>query len=166
MDNPMTLKKCLSPWATFLSPPDFVWLWFSEIISLNGDHNILSAYTYISWYQSTLYQWSNQNVHTLTARMVPVLICLTFSTTPYAPLPKMQILSRSSASIFTLFPSILIVVSLSNGLPSTRGLGGLLVFDLDKYIYYSLSYYNQTLNILSESEKLIRYLPGLGCSWG
>ena len=68
----------------------------------------------------------------------------------------MHILSRSSASIFTLLPPILIVVSLSNGLPSTRGLGGLLVFDLDKYMYYENRHLIGYLkHFLSEAEELI-----------
>ena len=66
---------------------------------------------------------------TFTAKMVPDLMCRTFSTTPYAPLPKIQRLSKSSASTLTSIPAMVMVVRLSNGWPwlSTGAGGGLMV---------------------------------------
>ena len=53
---------------------------------------------------------------TLTARTVSVCLCLTFSTTPYAPRPRTHRLSRSSASIENVLSSMVIDVLESKSL--------------------------------------------------
>lgn len=58
--------------------------------------------------------------NTLTAIIVPLCLCRILSTIPYAPRPRTQRVSKSSASTTNVFSSIVIVVRLS------KFLGGVL----------------------------------------